>query len=122
MSEALKAILVRDLRLALRAAQEVGVNYTVFVHLIDSAGRVAAQVDAWPQAGLWPTANWVRGQVVEDSYTLALPPAAAPGGYRVAIGMYDTLDGSRLPVVDVRGRAAPDGRLILPAPIQVVEP
>ena len=111
-----------QLKLAMQAEQEVIVNYTVFVHLLDSSGHVAAQVDSWPAGGMWPTANWVRGQVVEDTYTLALPPDAAPGEYPIAIGMYDMLDGSRLSVINAQGGAAPDGRLILHTPIQVVAP
>ncbi len=110
------------LKLALQAGEEVLASYTFFVHLLDSADGVVAQVDTWPQGGLWPTENWVHGQVVEDTYTLPLPADAAPGAYRVVVGMYDALDGSRLPVRDDQGRPAPDGRLILDTPVQVVAP
>jgi len=110
------------LRFALRATREVDVNYNVFAHLIDLNDRVVAQVDAWPQGGAWPTINWVPGQVVEDVYLLTLPPDAAPGEYRIALGMYDPLGGSRLPALDSADRVALDGRLILAAPIPVVAP
>jgi hypothetical protein len=109
-------------KLAMRAGQETIVNYNVFVHLVDPSGRVAAQMDAWPQGGLWPTANWVRGQVVDDVYTLNLPPDAVPGDYWIAIGMYDPLDGSRLPVRDATGHVKLDGRLILASPVRVIAP
>ncbi|MGH2593290.1 MAG: glycosyltransferase family 39 protein [Anaerolineae bacterium] len=105
-----------QVKLAIRARDEVLVNYTVFVHLRDPAGRVVAQMDTWPQGGAWPTANWVRGQVVEDRYPLTLPPDAALGDYRIAVGMYDSLDGSRLLSRDG------DDRLILNTAIQVIEP
>ncbi len=111
-----------QVKLTLQASEEVLVNYTVFVHLVDPAGRIVAQVDGWPQNGGWPTANWVRGQVVEESYTLTPPPEAIPGNYRIVAGMYDALDGSRLTTRDRRGHPAPDGRLILGAPVQVVAP
>jgi 4-amino-4-deoxy-L-arabinose transferase-like glycosyltransferase len=111
-----------EVKLALQARQEVAVDYTLFVHLVDAAERVVAQVDTWPQGGFWPTANWVQGQVVDDALTLTLPGDAAPGAYRVVAGMYDALDGSRLPARDAQGRAAPDGRLLLGAPIEVTAP
>jgi 4-amino-4-deoxy-L-arabinose transferase-like glycosyltransferase len=102
--------------LVLRAGEEVSVNYTVFVHLLDPAGRIVAQVDTWPQAGAWPTANWVQGQVIQDVYTLTLPADAAAGDYRLVVGMYDSLDGMHL--------LAPDGsdRLRLRSPIRVNRP
>ena len=109
-------------KFVLRASDEVIVNYTFFVHLVDPAGRIVAQIDTWPQGGLWPTANFVRGQVVEDSFTLTPPVEAAPGAYHIAVGMYDALDGSRLPVRDDAGHFIEDGRLILDAPIQIITP
>ena len=105
-------------RLALRANDEVSVNYTLFVHLVDSDGRVAAQVDTWPQGGSWPTASLVRGQVVEDELALDVPDDAAPGTYRLAAGMYNELDGTRLPAVQ-NGR--PRGDRLWLGPIRLSE-
>ncbi len=102
--------------LALRAREEVSVNYTVFVHLLDPAGRIVAQVDTWPGAGAWPTANWVQGQVVQDVYTLTLPADAAAGDYRLAVGLYDSLDGAHLLTLDG------SDRLRLKSPIRVNRP
>jgi hypothetical protein len=111
-----------EVKLALRAREEVNVNYTLFVHVIGPNGGVVAQVDTWPQGGLWPMANWVRGQVVEDAFTLTLPADAAPGVYQVVAGMYDALNGSRLPAVDAEGHTVSEGRVILGAPVQVTGP
>jgi 4-amino-4-deoxy-L-arabinose transferase-like glycosyltransferase len=111
-----------EVKLAIQAREEVAVNYTLFVHLVDSEDRVVAQVDTWPQGGQWPTANWVRGQVVEDTLTLMPSIDDASGAYRIAVGMYDALDGTRLLVRDRDGRIAPDGRLVLDAPIQIIAP
>jgi hypothetical protein len=111
-----------EVKLAIRAREEVAVNYTLFVHLVDSEDRVVAQVDTWPQGGQWPTANWVRGQVVEDTLTLTPSTDAAPGLYRVVVGMYDALDGTRLPARTADGRTAPDGRLILDTSIEIIAP
>lgn len=107
---------------ALHAREEVNIDYTFFAHLIDPAGVVVAQVDTWPQGGAWPTSNWVQDQVVVDAYALALPLDAPPGDYTLVIGMYDSLDGSRLPVRDSEGHLTPDSQLTLRAPIQVEAP
>jgi hypothetical protein len=109
-------------KLALRTNAEVSVNYTLFVHLVDAENRIAAQVDTWPQGGLWPTANLVRGQVVEDAFTLTLPSDTAPGTYRLAIGMYDALDGTQLPARNSGAQLAVDGRLILDTLVEVASP
>ncbi|HLF25151.1 MAG TPA: glycosyltransferase family 39 protein [Anaerolineae bacterium] len=111
-----------EVKLAWRADAEVSTGYTVFVHLLDAAGRIVSQVDTWPQGGLWPTANWVRGQVVEDTYTLNLPPDATAGTYRIVVGMYDALDGTHLPVSAANGQVEPDARLRLDPPVRVTAP
>jgi hypothetical protein len=105
------------LKLAMRAREEVDVNYTVFAHLVDPNDRVVAQVDTWPQGGAWPTANWVAGQVVEDTFTLDIPPDAARGPYTISFGMYDALDGAHLPPRDAHDRSLPGMQLPLDPPI-----
>ena len=102
--------------LALHAREEVSIDFTVFVHLLDPSGRIVAQVDAWPGAGAWPTANWMQGQVVQDVYTLTLPVDAAAGDYRLAVGLYDSLDGVHLLTPDC------SDRLRLKSSIQVNRP
>ncbi|HKZ84680.1 MAG TPA: glycosyltransferase family 39 protein [Anaerolineae bacterium] len=102
-----------QVNLGIRARAEVLVAYSVSVRLIAPGGQTVAQSDSWPQQGAWPTTNWVRHQVVEDTHTMTLPSDAPPGVYRVAISMYDSLDGSALPARDADGRAAPDRRLTL---------
>jgi 4-amino-4-deoxy-L-arabinose transferase-like glycosyltransferase len=111
-----------EVKLALRTNEEVNVNYTLFIHLVDAENRIVAQVDTWPQGGLWPTANLVRAQVVEDVLKLTWPPEAGPGAYRLAIGMYDALDGTRLPVRNSGAQSVVDGRLILDTLIEIASP
>ncbi len=82
-------------------------DYTVFVHLMDEAGKLVAQSDATP-AGDYPTGRWIAGEVVTDAHLLTLPPNVE-GTYRLAAGMYDPLTGARLPVSDVAGQPVPDG-------------
>lgn len=78
--------------------------YTVFVHLVDDAGKVVAQSDAPPAAG-YTTDRWLPGEVVVDSHTLR-PPTA--GRYRLLAGMYDPVSGQRLAAQDETGTPVPE--------------
>ena len=73
-------------------------DYTVFVHLLDSNGRLVAQADAPPQLGYYPTSFWESGEVIVDSRALVVPHDAPPGEYTIAIGLYVLATGQRLPV------------------------
>jgi len=108
-----------QLKIALRARAEVNINYTVFAHLLDPEGRVVAQVDTWPQGGAWPTANWVKDQVVTDNFVLNIPSDVPDGPYTISLGMYDSLDGSHLPPRDSQDRVLPGIQLPLDTLIQL---
>jgi hypothetical protein len=77
----------------------------VFVHLVDAQGQVLAQFDGQPQAGSYPTSQWIPGEVIEDAYPIFFPANAPPGPYRVYLGLYDEATLGRLPVAtDTEGR------------------
>jgi len=90
------------------AVRPIATRYKVFVHILDVNENIAAQVDREPGGGLVPTTIWQPGQTIVDRYGLAIPTNAAPGHYRIAIGLYG-LDGVRL---DVKGTSGGD-RLML---------
>ncbi len=71
-------------------------NYTVFTHLLDAAGKLKVQQDNPPQQGRYPTSWWDPGEIVIDSYSLALPPDLAPGLYTLQVGWYEPETGQRL--------------------------
>jgi hypothetical protein len=73
-----------------------GRDYTVFVHVVDEAGRPVAQGDAPPLGGAYPTSLWEAGERIEDEYEVA----AASG--RVLIGLYRPDTGERLRTEDGR--------------------
>ncbi|MEI2692876.1 MAG: hypothetical protein V9H69_25420 [Anaerolineae bacterium] len=54
----------------------------VVVQLLDSAGQVAASLEAEPLAGRHPTAQWQPGELVRDRHSLPLPADLAPGTYQ----------------------------------------
>lgn len=79
-------------------------DYTMFVHLMSASGELAAQHDAEPLAGRYPTSLWQVGEVVFDEKILSVPA----GTYDVFIGVYRWDTGERLPVT---GTPAADNRL-----------
>lgn len=83
-----------------QAAAPMGVDFTVFVHLVASDGHMVAQHDGgpWYEVPL-PTSAWRVGEVVRDRHILALPPDLAPGTYRLLVGAYYWPTGERLPLV-----------------------
>lgn len=103
-----------------RADQAVPQDYTVFVHLLDSAGRVVAQGDGMPSSGEYPTSQWVPGDVVEDPHQVLVPRDLASGDYRFLVGLYDLKTLQRLEM------RAPDGerthQLLLNAALVVERP
>ena len=77
------------------------VDYTVFVHLLDDAGAVVAQLDGPPNDGLSPTTIWRAGDVIRDVRPLP------DGATRALVGLYDPATGQRLPATQA-GQPLPD--------------
>jgi len=96
-------------------------SFTVFIHLIDGAGRSVAGHDYTPLGGSCPTylwfPKWLPGQNFTDPYRLDLPADLPPGDYWLEVGMYGMTSLRRLPVVDLTGNLAGD-RVIL-GPVRV---
>jgi 4-amino-4-deoxy-L-arabinose transferase-like glycosyltransferase len=91
-----------------RAIQPADKSYTVFVHLLDSNGRVVGQKDALPLDGQAPTDSWLSGEVLTDEYSFALSSDAPPGAAAIEIGLYDPATGRRLAVSGDGGTAQGD--------------
>ena len=96
----------------------VDTSYTVFTHLLDGAGQLRGQKDNIPVQGAYPTTEWVEGEVVEDSYELAVAPDAPPGLYQIEVGMYNAATGQRLPLTS-EGREMGEDRILLPIQVLV---
>ncbi len=62
---------------------------TVFVHLVDDQGRLAAQHDGPPIAGSRPTTAWEPGETIVDRHTLTAPAEGAWQG-QLLVGLYDS--------------------------------
>lgn len=96
-TEAVRPGDILELALFWKTRSPVAVRYKVFVHLLDTQDKIAAQVDREPGGGLVPTTIWMPGEVIVDRYGLPLPSSLASGRYRLVIGLYG-LDGVRLKV------------------------
>ncbi len=81
------------------AAFEPGLE-TVFVHLRDARGKIVAQEDYRGPARLWGDASLrvVPGEIVEDVRRIALPAGLPPGPLDVAVGLYHSGKGRRVPI------------------------
>ena len=102
------------LRLTLfwQARQWIAQDYTVFVHLLDSQGKLWGQHDGPPQDGALPTSAWNTGELLRDEHILTVDAQAPPGDYRLAIGLYDPATLQRLPVFDAQGRLVGEAVLL----------
>lgn len=79
-----------------RPTATTGVNYTVFVQLLDAGGRLVSQHDGMPAGNRAPTSSWVPGEYVADRHELPVPAAAEPETYQLIAGLYDRRTGQRL--------------------------
>lgn len=78
-------------------SQRVAADYQIMLHLRDEGNQTAAQGDATPLGGDYPTSAWAVNNPFEDRY--AIPSATvAAGTYRVAVALYRLSDGVRIPL------------------------
>lgn len=82
-----------NIRLVWQSVAPTTRNWTVFVHIVDSAGRIVGQSDHVPLNGEAPTSSWAQGEVIQDVHQVAL---TAPGRYLVQVGMYDPKTNERV--------------------------
>lgn len=97
-----------------RAEGALPADMVAFTHigtgLADSAN--IAQRDGPPCQGLYPTAQWLPGDVVPDRFAVVIPPDAPPGEYPIVVGWYRYPSLERLPLVDA-AHALADNRAIV---------
>lgn len=105
-----RANIPATLTLYWQASQPIGEDLTVFVHVVDESGVIAAQADAPPLNGEWNTSSWIEGRVVVDARALTFP-AAAP--YTIRVGLYNPLTEMRLPAFQADLSEWPDHAVVL---------
>jgi len=76
-------------------------NLRVFLHLVDTQGNIITQHDV---AG-YPSQEWRAGDRFATFHTLTLPAQIEPDGvYTIAVGLYDVVNGERMPVQATESR------------------
>jgi len=113
-----------------RCLRRMDDSYKVFVQLVGpglfnprTGGPLWGQDDFWPVGGAFPThlwiPRWVEGQRVTDAHAFEVDPAAPPGDYFVAVGVYDTVGQRRLGTLDAQGDV--DGDWVVLGAVRVGE-
>jgi hypothetical protein len=79
-----------------------GYDYSISVQLLDPAGKLVTQsdgpiIDYWGRGPI-QTSTLVPGDIYIHHPTLTVPPGTPPGQYRLALTVYQSWDGMRLPV------------------------
>ena len=87
--------------------------YAVFNHLRSSQGELVWQGDSWPQAGIYTTNHWLKGEVVAETYQIDIPPNTPPGSYPLYTGVYVPQSGERLTATDRSGEHLVNDEVIL---------
>ena len=97
-----------NLTLYWEASQQLSRPLVVSVQVLDANGKLVAQNDSVPDAGLLPTTLWPTNQVVRDDHTVMT--GRAPGS-QVIVVVYDQQTLQRL---SVAGGPGPADHLVLP--------
>jgi hypothetical protein len=80
------------------AAAPVSQDYTVFVHLVDQAGRLIGQSDGMPVSNTRKTSGWKVNELVTDFHYVAIPDGSISGPLEIRVGLYWLANGERLPI------------------------
>lgn len=102
-----------SLTLYWRALATLPCEYHVFVHLLDTEGKIVSQSDAAPADWTRPTTGWLPGEVVADTHTLPPTEPRLAGTYRIVTGMYDPRTMTRLEMRTATGERLPNDAAIL---------
>jgi hypothetical protein len=84
-----------------QAARAPTADYSLFLHLIDAAGKRVAGADQPLTQGRLPSGLWDPGESVLHTQQLAIPGSLPAGTYTLSIGLYDPSTLVRLPATDM---------------------
>jgi hypothetical protein len=103
-----------QIKLYWRAERSMAKDYSLFLHLVDGQGQLVAQQDSAPANGNAPTLWWQPGDQLPDEHELVLPAGLPAGAYVLELGVYDSANGMRLPLLDAAGVRLGDDRWQIP--------
>lgn len=81
-----------------QASQPAGADLTSFVQLLAGNDEKLAQSDQQPGGVFYPSSLWRPGETLLDRHELTIPSSAAPGPYRLLVGLYRQTDAGIEPV------------------------
>jgi len=84
-----------------RSGSPQAVASQMFLHLLDSAGSIEAQLDEPPGTVYYPPLLWGRGSVIIHRAVLPAVPANL-AGIALRVGLYDPASSQRIPIVESR--------------------
>lgn len=86
---------------------------SILLHVIDqSNGALITDGDHQPLYDSHPFDAWQRGELVLDTYWVALPPDLPPGTYQIRVGIYDRSTGQRRAIADPRNDSGGDSLML----------
>ena len=88
----------------------------IFVHGLDCTGNMLGQADGAPLARMFPLWLWRAGEAVRDVRQIQLANAPDNGCTQIAVGLFDSASGVRLPAADAAGLALADDRYVIKVP------
>ena len=83
-------------------------NILPFLQLEDAWGQRWSQKETFS----YPSEQWVAGDTIIQQVAVPVPPGTPPGSYRVRVGFFDPVTGSRISLLDQNGRYAGDSYFI----------
>ncbi|HRQ12884.1 MAG TPA: glycosyltransferase family 39 protein [Promineifilum sp.] len=113
-----------NLRLYWTSDGNISQSYKVFTHLLGDVFNAGGgnflwgQVDNEPAANTRPTTTWRAGEVIVDEYAIPIAPDAPSGTYRIEIGLYDPINGQRLPALGPDGAPTADHLVLITVDIE----
>ena len=79
-------------------------DYEVLIRVLDGGGNVIATRQERPGGGSRPTPAWLPGELLVDTYSIPLDPAAAGSVVALEVGLVDAATGARLNLIGDDGR------------------
>jgi 4-amino-4-deoxy-L-arabinose transferase-like glycosyltransferase len=74
------------------------IDYTMFVHILDTNGNKVGQVDVPPGGVRWPTSRWGARRYITNIQQVPIRADAPDGTYHITIGVYNPDGFARLPL------------------------
>jgi hypothetical protein len=101
-----------QLELYWQTQQSITKQYKVFTQLLNGDNELVSQSDHFPAGGQRPSSGWLPGEIIRDSHQLSIPADLSKPPYRLIAGLYDPLNGARLPLVNPTGETVGDAILV----------